>query len=73
MAERKIRPFDDAARVKLAADDLIEKLASRELEQPGAGVEHTDFGGACLFEQGDLAFRPDQRDGRFLGPQRATG
>ena len=61
MTERKVRSFDHASCLELAADHLIEKLAGRKLEQPGSCPENGHLGGAGLPEQGDLAFGPNQR------------
>ncbi len=67
--EREVRALDHALARELLADDPIEELAGRELQQPGAGPEHADLGRAGLAQELDLAFGPDQR---ARAPRRAA-
>src|SRR4029077_15303974 len=71
--ECEIRPFDHAASGELFADDALEELASRQPQEPRAGSEHGDRGGARLAKQSDLALRPNQRNWGLVRPQHGDG
>ena len=51
------------------ADDPVEELAGRQVEQPPPRAEHGDLGGTGFPQQGDLALGPDQRDRGLVGPE----
>src|SRR5205814_1397818 len=73
MPKREVRPFHQAARGELVADDALEEFASREIQEPRTGPEHADLGGTRFAEQSDLTLGPDQGDRSLVRSQQGDG
>jgi len=72
-SECEIRAFDEPAGPELAADDLIEKLAGRQTQEPVAGLKHPDLAGPGTFQELNFTLGPDQWDRNLVGAEQSHG